>query len=1085
MVRLITTYRGADNPFDGDRILYLRSLPEQALVKSATVTLTPLTTSLAIAFGAQGLGDWGVQRSPATVAATTYWAIADLGTRRNLTAVNATREVNPGDGGRVTVQVDLGGVWAGIASDGTMQTTGKPPLVLKLSAAETLFPVVATQRLKLTAVRDDQGTVNLEGKITLTGVKISTFPTNVSVRVGDLPFFWTRVGELTAPATSPDFANILNAFLSNAQAQDGYYAIPLTFHSDAIAQMDITLEIDYVIVRPVLPIQLPEVSVTYGFSTLPDLATSLTTLQLPRGAMPLKTQTGATIRGEFPATRVAWGEIGFDSPTIPVLVAPASSLAQPFQTDREIALTGIDLPLANTAVGLAGLNVSIQADADGKPLGEVLTSAEVKVEKPLPGQSSWGHATLSAPFRIEKNRRYWLILQSQSGQAYGQATPGAAENSILHSSRDGGFSWRPATVLESPSPLAALFRLRDTPAQFSIPVQLQIGQGTGAIRRQFNEFSPLGRVEFNGDFAEKLSEYLTNPQFESPCGTGELLTNGNFALPPHSGATRRLFGFDAGIGSPITGSEDVRRPVDLSVERWLILSTPRQEPVTIDCAGQNPSRTSATEIVQAINTAMGEQIANYDKETGYLILNRPESARYLLVLPWRQNTVPQGWQSSPGAAGEIWRLKLPSRFFDYEQVFPVNPDDETILTVLRAAGNQSTDISQTVAVKGGCTYQLSFRFSSANLALFNSLLFGKNPVEPDFQHDSPVIVVPQLPAVPAWEMCWFDDSGRLISREGSKLSDSSLFSQEHGQELPQIEGFEAKLLAPTGAVTAQIRFIQPTEGVLFLEEVSFQPTLQTLSNVNFSFWNNQSVVGEPIAWTVVKGTIDRLANQIKGVILRGEGIDDAILTQQVAIAGGKLYRLEILAYCQNSGNSSLSSAKKDARIELHWQGQNLAATPVILSLDEDSFPGRVWTGNAPQSATSAEIRLIQPKGSSNLVVESVSLTLVDLISVPLIFLAETPGQLTISNWRVGYDLPTPPPSSPDPQTRTIMTLSGPFTSQSTPVTDNPSPEIITQQIAPENASPAIAEKPSQEPSKIAFLPLFLAILGSMMVLLWH
>ncbi|HAA33601.1 MAG TPA: hypothetical protein DCE56_45085, partial [Cyanobacteria bacterium UBA8553] len=65
-------------------------------------------------------------------------------------------------------------------------------------------------------------------------------------------------------------------------------------------------------------------------------------------------------------------------------------------------------------------------------------------------------------------------------------------------------------------------------------------------------------------------------------------------------------------------------------------------------------------------------------------------------------------------------------------------------------------------------------------------------------------------------------------------------------------------------------------------------------------------------------------------------------------------------------------------------------------------------GNVPDGATAAEIRLIQPKAQGELLVKSVSLSQADVVSVPLIFLSEAPGELTVSELRVAYDLPEPP-----------------------------------------------------------------------------
>jgi hypothetical protein len=81
---------------------------------------------------------------------------------------------------------------------------------------------------------------------------------------------------------------------------------------------------------------------------------------------------------------------------------------------------------------------------------------------------------------------------------------------------------------------------------------------------------------------------------------------------------------------------------------------------------------------------------------------------------------------------------------------------------------------------------------------------------------------------------------------------------------------------------------------------------------------------------------------------------------------------------------------------------------VIVPLDGREFPLRSWAADAPADATQAEIRLVQPRGKGGLLVEYISLAQADTIGVPLTFLAEAPGELTVSNVRVAYDLPEPP-----------------------------------------------------------------------------
>jgi hypothetical protein len=249
-------------------------------------------------------------------------------------------------------------------------------------------------------------------------------------------------------------------------------------------------------------------------------------------------------------------------------------MACPIQLEKETPANGIDLPLANTDPGLAGLHLSLQEDLDGTPSGKILVEAEVKVARPVPGGSTWGSAQLPDEFRFLKDKRCWLVVQSLSGQAYWTVRPNDQASVALLASTDGGFSWRTAATSTGLKPLQAVFRLRHTPDHFTMPVQLQIGKGADARRARFDRFAPLGRVEFNMDFVAELNEYLAMPAAASPCKKGNLLVNGSFDLPRHTDATRRLFGFDAveSYQDQLTSKVKLMRGIDLSKERFITLS---------------------------------------------------------------------------------------------------------------------------------------------------------------------------------------------------------------------------------------------------------------------------------------------------------------------------------------------------------------------------------------------------------------------------------------------------------------------------------------------------------------------------------
>jgi len=1156
-------YDGSNDPFEGDLTVYLRGLPIGAHATKATVKLTPVAFAKDFLFDSStGAGETGVTRDPSAQNQATYWAIADLHARRTISAIIASREQDqesnppvPVNDGRVSVQIELGGTWAGVASDGTILTAGKPPLILRLPLTptsatgslpiSTALPALSSEKIKLTAVSDNIGTVNTSGKITLFGLTIRSVPTNINVRLDQMPSFWFRLGELAVADTSSDFAELLNAFLLTAPSENGYYHIPFVIHSDTIARLDIELNIDYVIEQAVLPPHLTEINLPYTFSTQPGIDETLSTVKLPREAIPVSGRTGAQIQGQFQPTRIAQGLIGEEPEVVfSVEVSPECSLAQAILVDREdseghknneIEVIGIDLPLGKTQSELTGLNVAIRADDDGKPASDVLASAEVKIAKPLPGQSTWGTATLATPFRVLPSERYWLILQSRDNIATWNAI---TEQSItpadatlpLQCSRDGGLSWRAATAPGArQKKLSALLRLRDKPDRFSIPVQLQIGKGPTAIRRTLEEYAPLGKIEFNFDFAERLAEHLAKPELASPCGTGELIINGSFDGPRHDDATRRLFGFDVGFAgghdSSLNGTVDLSRGVDLTVERYIALAVSGKDQLRIDCAGSNPVQTSLAEVIRTINQAVGISIASGESKL------QVTDKHGVKLLPWQQGLVPDGWWLPGESGGQIGRAKLLPSDVDSD----IGTVSERVGATLAVSENEIAMLAQTVPVIEGCAYSLNFlyQYQLVSCVDFRDRLVstGPNPFsergvtftafEQFDQPDSPAGETPvkktsiddldrgvrglncsdkltvELPykcktveltisaGVTSVDVLAYeeDEEGRkphiiVLNTDdqipwmlkvtganiykievvtGTRLPDqtdtllhkicfevtpdiqSGASVAQHLSPLSEIRWFsvdgqliaqqnmeldirnskgEARLIAPSGAVHAEIRFVQPTPGVLFLDDVSFLPTLEGLVNTRFHVWelDAQGQPTVPLGWMRSNGWVDQGNYDSRRVYIKlsGAGPEDAVLMQTIAsVDAGKPYELRVTAHPEPlfAENVATRSVSQRTRLELHWlDNDKQIGEPVILPLDRRDFPKHGWSGIAPANATQAEIRLIQPKDKDkgNLIVKSVSLMRVDLVDVPLTFLAEAPGELNISNLRVTYDLSQPP-----------------------------------------------------------------------------
>lgn len=1108
-MKLNEWYQGGNEPFEGDRTLWLRNLPANALVLRALVTITPISQNkdkpfeetISFAVDGNALG--------ATKVRTASFIEVDLHARRTLSGLEG------GGIAGMTLQIDMGGTYVDLNDRGTMKTPSDP-LSFTVAADGTL-PGLSLTKFKLTP---QQGVV--EGD--LTQVKIRSVPTNLNVRLGKLPAFWTRPGDLTTPETSPDFASVLTAFLSSAVAENGFYAIPLVIHSDTIARLDVQVQIDYVLRRSALPSYLPEATLSYGFSTLPNDHESLVQVMLPEAAQPLKEQATALVRGEFKPTRVALGPVGEIGQTQSVLVAANCTLGQPFTAETDIAVTGIDLLFTKTEANLAGLSLSIQSDTDGKPSGTILTSAEVVVGKPEPpDHTSWGSATLETPFRVEAHKHYWLVLQSQVGQAFwlAQSRPNAE---VGLQCRDGnGLSWRVITAVGDPVPLQALFRLRNQPERFTIPLQLQIGRGPDAVRRRLDEFSPLGRVEFQFDFAEKLSEYLARVSPVTSISTGaidNLLVNGDFLSPACDDATLKLFDSEdlanakqavyyaasrfRSIKRTVAQNTanrkaeiDRRRDLDLSVERFIVLQVGNRSPVRIDCAGADPARTAWDEIIATINqalgaTARGTEIAKPSEIEGASIrwkLEAPDESDSVLKLYfWISSKMPTGWQ---GTLGRVLRLRHPNRSDRFVVLLadpqmlnqrllpaPPLPDADTgiaarrpiaegrhtplpIFPIVSTPGAAQLDefsLSQRVVCRPGTTYLFQF-------------IYG--------------VLFRQAMTAPAWQVIWLDAEGQTLQIDKALLNLGTKTDSTAPMGTTASTFYHVRVTAPPEAAQAEVRFVQPSPGGLWLEAVSFIPTVETLVNptflpAEFEEFDSQGrftpTEGDELPhwqrisgwWSLEKQPAERTGSPYN-LILEGEEVEDAVLSQVVDVLPEAHYVLEVSARLTEPSNADLAPLASRSRVELRWLGNGALGAPIVLFLDGTGFPSRGWAGIAPDGATQLEIRLIHPRQKGDLVIQSISLERANGLTVPLLFLSEAPGELTLSSLGVTYDLPAAPPGlNPPEEPIKLLTLtprqSGSLNSAPTPTL---SPTLIsspTESAQPLVATPTPVPTPAPTPS---------------------
>jgi len=530
-VKLAASHRGGDQPFEGDRTVTLVALPKDAVVSRAQVAVTPATPwdsgigmfEEVIDFRSGGDPLGATKEGPSGPVADLFVLEVDFHTRRTLVSVDVATGTNlPG----CELQVDMGGgVFIELNDRGAIRVPDDNAFLLP---ANGTLPGITMTRFRLLGQKaPDIGTLT-----------VRSVPTNLSLRLGQTPAFWTHLGELTAAETTPDFSGVLRAFLPRADVGNGVFVVPIVVHSDTLARLDVQVEVEYAWRRPLLPPDLREVTVPFDFGTLPGSSQDALRAELPPGARPLPSGVAGQVRGKFDPTRVAAGPIGSVRTSGSVPVVAGRSQAQPLVLDDDERCTAVDLLLSAVSHS-ARIAMDVHSDADGKPWSDSLLARPVTVDldRSEAGAPTWISMPLPTEFLFRAGQRYWVVLEALSGEAQWsmRASPDGHRQPPLQASVDGGLSWRASTTA---GPVEGLFRLRRTPSSFEMPVLLEVGQleATGPAGSSpgvvaFDRFQALGRVDLSlgaiPEVTDAVDRYVraTDP---AECAEVEHLANGDF-----------------------------------------------------------------------------------------------------------------------------------------------------------------------------------------------------------------------------------------------------------------------------------------------------------------------------------------------------------------------------------------------------------------------------------------------------------------------------------------------------------------------------------------------------------------------------
>ena len=510
-MRIRTVHRGRDLPFERGRTLMLRRIPEGAVVTRAVLSVAPYSVDTdrrfleTIAFPS-AVGDWGASKV-ATAAAVEI----DLRARRKLASLVGTNL------GGEPLLVDLGGGFVAVDENGGFGGPGSFPVP---SGAATL-PGLTVTGLRISNPNPD---VSL--------LRVASPPSNVTVAAAGGPVFFTHFGELVDPVTTPDFADLLRTLLPETELVNGAYAVPFVLHSDSIARLDLSLELDLEIAADAMPEGLASVQAPYALDGTPATAQARLAVSVPPGMVAVAGGSAGRVQGAFEATHVVYGPVAGAVAVAQPRVDAAGPLAQSFRLPADAVATSVDLLLA-AVTAEAVVTVDVVEDLDGKPgrASMLARVAERTVTRDEAGAPTWLNVVLPGELDLVGGERRWLVVQVREGVVtWGAATETSGEPP-LHQTRDGGLSWRRATDPASAGPFAGQFRLRHTNAAFRMPLELRVGSGENEVAVSLERFAAQGAIDVDlsfGEVADAVNTALASARADEPA-SGEHVANGDFA----------------------------------------------------------------------------------------------------------------------------------------------------------------------------------------------------------------------------------------------------------------------------------------------------------------------------------------------------------------------------------------------------------------------------------------------------------------------------------------------------------------------------------------------------------------------------
>jgi hypothetical protein len=305
-----------------------------------------------------------------------------------------------------------------------------------------------------------------------------------------------------------------------------------------------------------------------------------------------------------------------------------------------------------------------------------------------------------------------------------------------------------------------------------------------------------------------------------------------------------------------------------------------------------------------------------------------------------------------------------------------------VLGGLRKTGETgSTTLAQVAPVGGGCAYDLSFE----GLA-----------TEPDARV----------------EVRWRGADGAVLGRESipfreltvpavtvdtASTTDAGLTTAS----TPRLALHRRRLAAPGAATQAEVRIEVPA-GAAVARALSLRGVTAVSGNADLRAVTDD---GRVAGWNPGPAGGPRLETGR----LFNPGPREASLTQTLAVEPGTTYALDLEV---GAVQDALGGKGPAGRLALSWLGddERPLGEPIALSIEAGSADRRSRAVVAPEGAVDARLELAVASGAA-FEIRRAELTARPVTALPVTFVAEAPGELTLDGWEVCLE--ETPPTAPE------------------------------------------------------------------------